>query len=133
MRHYNHWRILTKVFIVTNAIVSAFLMAFAPESLTYVVAHVHQAGIIPTIAFFAGIAVLLVDLFKTDHMIAGKRRWFGYKFMPVCYMIIGAGYLIFAFMCSFVDGASVLMINALIQTALTGWVAVLTQRDLYDL
>ena len=130
---YHHWRLITKVFIIANALVWALLMAFVPNSLTYVVAHLHHAGIIPTAVLIVGIGILTADLFLSDHMVHGQRKWFGLRFMPLAYMVMGGGYLIFAYMCTYVNGAGILMFNALIQATMAGWVAFLTKKDLHDL
>ena len=58
---YHHWRLITKVLIIANAMVWALLMGFVPNSLTYVVAHIHNAGVIPTYVLFIGIFVLTID------------------------------------------------------------------------
>ena len=130
---YHHWRIITKVLIIANALVWALLMAFVPNSLTYVVAHTHEAGIVPTAALIFGIIVMTADLFLTDHRVEGKRKWFGLKWMPFAYMVLGAGYLIFALMCTLVSGGGILMFNALVQAVMAGWVAFLTKKDLHGL
>jgi hypothetical protein len=129
-RPYHHWRLITKVFIIANALVWALLMAFVPNSLTYMVAHSHNAGSVPTVILFAGIVVLVVDLLLHDWLQNGRRRWCFENLMPMVYMAMGGGYLVFAFLCSFVDSAEILLFNALVQAAMAGWTAVLEKRDL---
>jgi hypothetical protein len=123
------WQVITKVFIIANAVVWALLMGWAPNSLAYVVAHSNYAGDIPFYLLCAAIAFLVTELLTP--FIPRAKVWC-YNVIPFAYMLLGGGYIIFAFMCSFFPNAGIMATNALIQAAMAGWVAYLCRVEHHD-
>lgn len=121
-----HWRIISKIFVILNAFTWSSLMLFAPESITYDVAHTYNGGFWPGVVMLAGMFILIFELFFTDHRISSQSA-ISQLIVPTLYMIMGGAYLIFAFMSALVPGTVILVISSIIQAFMSGAVA-LTQR-----
>ena len=122
---FNAWRFAAKVFVIVNMTAYLALMLWSPGSLTYEVSRSQDAGIVPTVTWAVGIIMLIIDLLLSDHRVNGRRHWWGDAMVPAAYMVAGGGYLVFAYMCTLIDGTWALMLGSVLQALMCGWVAFL--------